>query len=106
MLVSSFYFSCSCPKKGAEQGAVPSSQAAPQKTKEEKTQNQACHSYGPIYPLPCDLQAFFIRYSLCVWQISFCDGVIVCHGRMPTAEALMSKTHQAKHFLVSFHLAT
>lgn len=59
MLISSFCLSCSCPKKGAEQGAVPSGQAPPKKTKEQKTQNQTCYSYRPIYPTSCDLQAFF-----------------------------------------------
>lgn len=65
-------------------GQVPSGQAPPQKTEEEETQNQTCHSYGTVFTQCHGIyRPFYSLYSLCIWQICLSDGVIIRHGYPP-----------------------
>lgn len=67
MLLSSLFFSCCCLKKGLER----SSAVRTGSPSRGKGKHQKCHFYGPICPMPYDLQAF-LSIILCAFCKSLC----------------------------------
>lgn len=104
MLRSSFYLSCSCPKKGAEHGASTIRTGSPSKDRgRENAKTKPATPMGLYLPNAMGFTGLFILFILCAFGKSACVTGLSYVMAILTAKASTSKPH---HFLVSFRLAT